>query len=86
MSEPRIRIYKDWVEMLNPLMISDIDSWATIVSLAIGIAVGDYEPCIVTDPTLVGLWSMTEIVPAKNGNDGIIRIKHKVVEYGNKVS
>lgn len=72
--------------MLNPLMISDIDSWATIVSLAIGIAVGDYEPCIVTDPPLVGLWSMTEIIPAQNGADGIIRIKHQPTVYGKEVS
>ena len=84
MKQTKVRVYKDWVEMLNPLLISNPDGWETIVALALGIAFGAYDPDVVLKPELMEVWLRTEIIPAANGREGIIQIKK--AKHGSQVS
>ncbi len=75
--ENSVFIYKEWIELLAPLMESDKDKWAIVFSCALGVAFNDPAfdgAWCFDDPDLQNYWELTDIKPIANGKRGWIKI------------
>ena len=74
----KVKVYNNWVEMIEPLWQSDPDKWADLVCFSFGVAFGDprYEmDCRFSDPETQTYWEKTRVISAKDGKIGRIMVK-----------
>lgn len=81
--EPRVRIYREWLEMIEPLRSGgDERRWLEFFNAATGYALGSMDGPDFQDSELSALWNETRIRRYEPGKIGIIKKARKGGGHG----